>query len=148
MKDFAFDHYFKSRTAKELEARANELKRRRSGAIVPAASQEEEESPQEQTAEAEKGMWAILGKLGGRVAQVGERVQGKYEGKQGGVNWFYGYVTSVDVATGCVGIKYDDGDEEEGVQPKFVKDVSVIESHLGVRTSGRTSSNFNNLTHH
>ena len=121
MKDFAFDHYFKSRTAKELEARANELKRRRSGAIVPAASQEEEESPQEQTAEAEKGMWAILGKLGGRVAQVGERVQGKYEGKEGGVNWFYGYVTSVDVATGCVGIKYDDGDKEEGVQPKFVK---------------------------
>ena len=48
-------------------------------------------------------------------------MQGKYEGKQGGVNWFYGYVTSVDVATGCVAIKYDDGDKEEGVQPKFVK---------------------------
>ena len=70
---------------------------------------------------AKTGKWAILSTLGGRVAQKGERVQGKYEGAEGGVNWFYGYVTSVDVATGCVGIKYDDGDKEEGVQPKFVK---------------------------
>ena len=64
MKDFAFDHYFKSRTAKSSRRVRTELKRRRSGANVPAASQEEEESPQEQTAEAEKGMWAKASLVG------------------------------------------------------------------------------------
>ena len=35
-----FDYYFKSRTAHELQARADELTLRRSGAIVPTATQE------------------------------------------------------------------------------------------------------------
>ena len=39
----AFDHYFKSRTAEELKARAQELKRRRSGALEVAGAGEQEE---------------------------------------------------------------------------------------------------------
>ena len=65
--------------------------------------------------------WCALVSLPERVLQVGERVQGKFQGSLGGVNWFEGVVRAVEDTGSACDITYDDGDEEEGVARKFVK---------------------------
>ena len=66
--------------------------------------------------------WSLLSKVSaaGRVATINERVQGKFQGADGGVNWFYGVVSNVR-DNGTCDIHYDDGDDEEGVESKFIK---------------------------
>ena len=55
-----------------------------------------------------------------RLPTLAERVQGKYQGADGGLNWFYGVVTRVR-EDGTCDIRYDDGDEEEAVEARFIR---------------------------
>ena len=64
--------------------------------------------------------WVLLTRIPGRGCLVGERVQGKYEGADGGANWFAGAVVASH-PDGTLHIRYDDGDEETSVQPRYVK---------------------------
>lgn len=50
----------------------------------------------------------------------GQRVRGKFQGADGGANWYCGTVTAVH-GNGNVDIKYDDGDFESAVAPRFVR---------------------------
>ena len=55
-----------------------------------------------------------------RLPTLNERVQAKYQGADGGVNWFDGVVTRVR-EDGTCDLRYDDGDEEEGVEARFIR---------------------------
>jgi hypothetical protein len=69
--------------------------------------------------------WVPLTTLAGtHQLTVGERVQGKFQGALGGVNWFDGCVTALHSECGACDIMYDDGDSEERVSARFIK-VSV-----------------------
>ena len=57
---------------------------------------------------------------------VGDRVQGKYQGLIGGRNWFDGVVRAVH-EDGTCDLHYDDGDFEERVAPRFVKVIAKEE---------------------
>ena len=63
--------------------------------------------------------WTLLSNTS-HVLSVGERVQGKYQGIDGGVNWFGGAVRAVN-EDGTCDISYEDGDEESEVQRRYVK---------------------------
>jgi len=52
--------------------------------------------------------------------QPGDRVQGKYQGQIGGLNWFDGEVRAVH-EDGTCDLHYDDGDFEERVGPRWIK---------------------------
>ena len=65
--------------------------------------------------------WVLLSTTKQRGApEVGERVQGKYQGVIGGYNWFGGVVRAAR-HDGSFDLLYDDGDEETAVLSKFVK---------------------------
>jgi len=57
---------------------------------------------------------------------VGDRVQGKYQGLIGGRNWFDGVVRAVH-EDGTCDLHYDDGDFEVRVAPRFVKVIAKEE---------------------
>ena len=82
-----------------------------------------------QTREAEamaSAKWVVLAellpswKLEGKRIQPGDRVQGKYQGQIGGLNWFDGVVRAVH-EDGTCDLHYDDGDFEERVGPRWIK---------------------------
>ena len=64
--------------------------------------------------------WRLLSALPGKQLPEGERVQGKYQGALGGVNWFAGVVTAAR-DDGTYDLLYDDGDTEEEVEPRFIR---------------------------
>jgi hypothetical protein len=59
--------------------------------------------------------------------EVGDRIQGKYQGQIGGRNWFDGVVTAVH-EDGTCDLHYDDGDHEERVAPRFIKTIAKEET--------------------
>eukprot|EP00900_Chrysochromulina_parva_P025810 jgi/Chrpa1/7863/Chrysochromulina_OHIO_Genome00016453-RA len=59
--------------------------------------------------------------------EVGDRIQGKYQGQIGGRNWFDGVVTAVH-EDGTCDLHYDDGDHEERVAPRFIKTIAKEEA--------------------
>ena len=64
--------------------------------------------------------WMPLSKLVDRTVEAGERVQAKFQGAIGGVNWFDGEITEVR-DDGTYDIHFDDGDDEEAVEVCFIK---------------------------
>jgi len=55
-----------------------------------------------------------------RAYEVGEQVEGCYEGHLGFTEWFEGSISAVR-GNGTYDIEYDDGDKEERVPTKFIR---------------------------
>ena len=80
--------------------------------LPPPAADQPPEAPRPPAAAA--GAWAAV--AGARCeARFGAALPGWQRGRS---VWYPGKITAVDATSGCCDVKYDDGDDEQGVLPR------------------------------